>query len=141
MKNLQTYDDFLSESKELTYRDLEPSLRDEFMKTDIAKKCYNSELTISGSTWGLYHPNGSISITFWLMTDDIDIKKLDKIAKKWGDKNALITSTFYKNGIASNANAIETQNWRNKAAMNAKFIYGYKFYKIPDFFGKIYKQL
>jgi hypothetical protein len=110
-----------------SYKDLERDLLKTFEKTGIAKKCYNGEIVVSGSGWSRPHPNGSISVTFWLM-DKVPTDKLDKVAKEWAKKHDLIAATFYKNGIKDNADPVKNQDWRNEAAQSAKYIYGFTFY-------------
>ena len=138
MKNIPTFEDFINES--VTYKDFESDLRKTFEKTGIAKRCYNGELVVGGSFWPVGHPNGSVNITFWLM-DKVPVEKLNKTAKDWADKNGLIAATFYPDGLKDNSDAVKTQNWNDKAAMNAKFVYGFAFYTKEYSMKNIYKPL
>jgi len=123
MKHLN---EFLNEEE--TYRNYVGELKTAFRKTGIEEHLYDNQLVVSASGWPIGHPNGSIGITFWLMDDDIDIKKLQKVAKSFAKKHGFIASTFYPNGIESNADSSKTQDWRNKAAMGSNFVYGFTFY-------------
>ena len=126
----------------MTYRDLEESLYRTFeTNSDVESDCFNEEMSISASGWEINHPNGSIGITFWLMSDKIDIENLNQIAIDWAKKNDLIASTFYPNGIVSNKDRIKTQDWNNKSAQNADYIYGFTFYSEAFSIKKIYTKL
>ena len=138
MKYTQTFESFLNEAA--TYRDLEEDLRRTFEKTGIAKRCFNGELAISASGWTINHPNGSIAITFWLM-DDVPTDKLIKTAKEWAKKHDLIAATFYPDGVKDNSDAVKTQDWSNKAAQGAKFVYGFTFYSKYYELTKVYVPL
>ena len=115
-------------NEEETYKNYAGELKVMFRKTGIVKHLYNNELTVSASGWPIGHPNGSIGITFWLMDDDIDVKKLQKVAKSYAKKHGFIASTFYPDGIQSNADSSKTQDWSNNAAQGSNFIYGFTFY-------------
>ena len=131
MNNLPTYENFINEKKSIdeskSYSDLESDLLSTLEKTGIQKKCYDNEINISASRWQIPNPNGSISVTFWLMDDNININLLNKTAKEWADKNDLIVSS-HKKGVEKNADPVKNQNWSNKAAMNSKFVYSLIFY-------------
>ena len=142
MKNIKTFEEFLNESfnPNLKYVQLEGDLEQTFLKSGIAKRCYNGELRISGSGWELDHPNGAITITFWLM-DNVPTDKLIKTAKEWAKKHGLIAGTFYPNGVKDNSDAIKTQDWGDKAAQSAPFVYGFAFYSDRYALKKVYPAL
>lgn len=142
MKNLHTFEEFLNESlnEAGTYRDLEHDLLKTFEKTGIAKRCYNGEIRVSGSAWDINHPNGAITVTFWLM-EDVPTDKLIKTAKDWAKKNGLIAATFYPDGPKDNSDARQTQDWGNKAAQSAKLVYGFAFYSKYYELTSVYKPL
>ena len=125
----------------LTYKGLESDLRKAFEKTGIEQKCYDNKSSVGGSGWELGHPNGSISVTFWLMSDDADVDELIYIAKDWSKKHNLITATYYPNGIISNINPVKHQDWNNRSAMSTKFIYGFTFFRDNYACKKIYTEL
>jgi hypothetical protein len=125
---------------ELRYVDLEEDLRKTFERTGVSKKCYNGNLAIGGSWWGIRHPNGSIAITFWLM-EKVPTDRLIKTAKAWAKKHGLIAATFYPNGIKDNLDPRRTQDWNNKAAQNSKFIYGFTFYSDRYELASIFKPI
>jgi hypothetical protein len=138
MKHIKEYSEFINEQK--TYKDLESDLRKTFEKTGIAKRCYNGEIVVGGSFWPIGHPNGSVNVTFWLM-DKVPVDKLNKTAKEWAKKNNLIAATFYPDGIKDNSDAVKTQDWRNAAAQNAKYVYGFAFYTDSYSMKNVYKPL
>ena len=111
-----------------------------FKKTNIEDHLYNKEMNISASGWNLSHPDGSIGVTFWLMDNNVDKNKLDNVAKSFAKKYGLVAATLYKDGIVENKDPGKTQIWSNKAAQNAKYIYGFTFYKNEQKKEKIYKK-
>jgi len=125
MKHIKTFESFLNEAA--TYQSLENDLRKTFEKTGVQKSCYDGDFAISASAWEIGHPNGSIGITFWLM-EEVPTNKLDAVAKDWAKKNKLEAATFYPNGITPNVDPTKNQNWNNKAAQNANYVYGFTFY-------------
>lgn len=140
-EDIKAYESFISEGLQETYKDLERDLVKTFEKTGIAKRCYNGEIVVSGSSWTRPHPNGSIGVTFWLM-ESVPTAKLDKAAKEWAKKHGLTAATFYPDGLSTNSNPAQTQNWSNKAAMNANYIYGFTFYDEDSYALKsVYKPL
>lgn len=111
----------------MTYNDLKNDLRKAFEKTGIERKCYDNKMSLSASWWELGHPDGSLEVTFWLMSDDVNVDKLINIAKTWAKKHGLIAVTYYPKGIQPNIDPVKYQDWNNTPAMFAKFIYGFTF--------------
>lgn len=135
---IKNFNDFINEAN--TYADLAPSLESAFKKTGIQDSCYDNKIKVNGSMWNIGHPNGSIGVTFWLMepVPTIVYKDALKTAKSWAKQNNLIAATFYPDGVALNDKG--KQDWGNKSAMNAKYVWGFTFYT-KEYQIKIYTEL
>ena len=75
------------------------------------------------------------------MVDNVDINELQKIAKTFALNNNLIPATFYHNGIQSNADRKNTEDWKNESGQNANFVYGFTFFSKGHSCEKIYTKL
>jgi hypothetical protein len=110
MKSLKN---FVNES--LTYKSIEHEVSNAL--SSYKHLTISNNIAISASGWELDHPNGSLTVTFWLADKDFPEAKVAKSLKDVASKHGLIV---LGNGVVENDK--KSQNWNNKDGMKADYV-------------------